>query len=202
MPVQPGLGTREYVVEVDRESMARSRATVLRLRRVSARIGVIAGCLIIAVALADTILIAQTTRQPVSQLWPLSFMVIPGLMLIFSARKEFAALRRRQAAWEEAGMPPVAMRLSAEGLGCSAQTATGYFFVPWSAVAGLRVKRMLGMSVLAVDLVPGVTAATPGVIGLDRPGRRPWIAVRSMRRPLGEIDAALAHYTDGRVRIH
>jgi hypothetical protein len=106
------------------------------------------------------------------------------------------------------------MRISADGLRCSIDAAPDSLFLPWHAIAGFHRRRWRGRWSLVLDLAPGVTAATPGVVGLDHPDvqrvlqrkvlgiRGLRFAVNSLRQPVGEIDQALAYFSNGRVRIH
>ena len=106
------------------------------------------------------------------------------------------------------------MRMSAQGLRCSIDTAPDHLFFSWSAVTGFQLRTWRGQRFLVLGLAPGVTAGTPRVSGLDHPDaqrvlRRKVLgikgirfAVSTLRRAIEEIDQALAHFTRGRVRIH
>ncbi|WP_460339861.1 hypothetical protein [Actinoallomurus acanthiterrae] len=175
------------------------RAMQLRQRRVSGWSEAIGGGVIIGIAVAAVLVIGF------SQAWTLVGSGIAGLLIAGDASKQFAARRRMAANWAAIGVPPEAMRLSRDGLRCRIDTAPRPCFLPWSCVAAFRLKSGF---ILAVELVPGVTATTPGVSGLDQPevrrvahrrGLR--FFVRFLRRPPEEIDQALAAFTDGRVRV-
>jgi hypothetical protein len=45
--------------------------------------------------------------------WPLLGMAFSGLILCFDARRRFARVRLLRETWDAAGIPPVAMRISA-----------------------------------------------------------------------------------------
>ncbi len=189
----------EFVVETDPDAVARARAVVLRARRVSAWSGAVGGGLIIGIAVAGVAAVGLSTG------WPMLGMGVAGVILVADSRRHFAAARRTAAMWAAVGVPPEAMRLSAEGLTCRVDLAPRPCFLPWSSVDACRLR---GGRTLAVRLAPGVTAATPGVAGLDQPEvrralrrRELWFLVGSLRRPPEEIDQALAAFTAGRLRI-
>ncbi|MBF9073541.1 hypothetical protein [Streptacidiphilus fuscans] len=197
----------EYVVEVDTESVARARRATIRALNISAWTGVVGGGIICAIPFAAGITLGWRNSSA------LLLFLLPGLILASSSSRQFTAARRLRRTWAADGIPPVAMRISATGLSCTFSTAP--LFLPWPALAGLRVNHQArGGPVIVLDLADGVTAATPGVVGLDHPDiqralrskvlgmRGLWLSVRTLRRPLPEIDAALAHFTNGRVRIH
>ncbi|MEV0702138.1 hypothetical protein AB0I53_30070 [Saccharopolyspora sp. NPDC050389] len=194
----------ELVVEVDARTVAQGRTIVLRSRRTSAWTTSIAAGIITGLGVGGALTLPAN--------WLVMLMIaFPGLLLALDAGRQFAATRRLRETWQRAGIPAVAMRISAAGLHCSNEAAPAVF-LPWPAVAGIHLKRRLGQPMLVLELAPGTTAATPGVVGLDHPDvqralrtktlgvRGLWFGVRSLRQPLEEIDRAFAHFTNGRVR--
>ncbi|MQA97168.1 MAG: hypothetical protein GEV11_21935 [Streptosporangiales bacterium] len=202
---------QEYVVEVDQDVVAAARVRTLRLLRISAWTGVVGGGLILV--LAGVMAALATGPLGGTGFMLAALMAVPGVILLASERKKFARIRELQATWERYGLPDVAMRMSAQGLRISVDTAPDHVFLPWLAVAGFHVRTWRGQQLLMLGLAPGVTPASPGVIGLDHPdvqrvlsrkvlgvkGLR--FAVPTLRRPLPEIDQAAAYFTQGRVRI-
>lgn len=81
--------------------------------------------------------------------------------------------------------------------------------LPWSAVVGFRRKRTFGRQTLQVVVQPGVTAASPGVSGLDQPAVRALLrpsrrvktaglySVASLDQPVEAIDQALRYFSNG-----
>jgi hypothetical protein len=100
--------TPEYVVEVDQESVSRARTATLRALGGSAWAGLIGGGLIIGITLAIGFAVGL-----VPDAWPLLGMAFSGLILCFDARRRFARVRLLRETWDAAGIPPVAMRISA-----------------------------------------------------------------------------------------
>ncbi|MEV0054637.1 hypothetical protein AB0H34_29530 [Saccharopolyspora shandongensis] len=194
----------EFVVEIDAGTVARGRTVILRSRRASAWTSSIAAGIIIG--LGGGVALAFPDN------WPLMLLIaLPGVFLALEAGRQFTAVRRLQEAWRQAGIPAVAMRISATGLHCSNEAAPAVF-LPWPAIAGIHLKRRLGQQMLVLELAPGTTATTPGVVGLDHPDvqralrkktlgvRGLWFGVRPLRQPLEQIDRAFAHFTGGRLR--
>ncbi|WP_262701171.1 MULTISPECIES: hypothetical protein [Streptomyces] len=161
-----GQGRQEYVVTSDPEAVSRVRASLLRTLPVAAWAGV-AGA---AVIIAAMVLLFVTVGAGASRLWVLVF-AWPAVLFLYDARRRFTALRRLKRTWAVKGVSPVAMRLSPEGLRCTIDAAPEPVVLPWSAIAQVRVTGQ-GLSAVRVDLVPGVSATTPGVSGLDQPEAR------------------------------
>ncbi len=198
----------EYLVETDRDAVARARTTVRRTLLVTAWVTAVGAGLIIGLTLW------QTTRVDEGMRWSLALLsAVPGLGFATVAGRQFLAVRRLQEGWQANGILPVAARISAAGFRCGVEGAPDSVFLPWHALTGLRLMNLRGGRALVLELAPGVDRSTPGVIGLDHPdvqralnskvlgasGLR--FAVSTLRQPLGEIDRAPAHYTGGRVRI-
>jgi hypothetical protein len=189
----------ELVVEADPDAVARTRAVVLRAKRSSAWSGAIGGALLVGLA------VAITAAVGLSMAWPLLAVGVAGVVLVADSRRHFVAVRRMSATWAAIGVPPEAMRFSQEGLRCRIDVAPRPCFLPWPSVAAFHLR---GGRILAVQLAPGVAAATPGVSGLDqhevrRALRRRELRfpVSSLRRPPEDIDKVLAAFTAGRLRI-
>lgn len=189
----------EFVVEADPDAVARTRAVVLRAKHSSAWSGAIGGVLLVGIAVAAVATIGLSTA------WPLLGSGVAGVVLVADSRRHFAAARRMAATWAAIGVPPEAMRLSREGLRCRIDMAPRPCFLPWPSVAAFHLR---GGRTLAVQLAPGVTAATPGVSGLDQHEVRRALRRRelrfplsSLRRPPEDIDQVLAAFTAGRLRI-
>ncbi|MFI9507923.1 hypothetical protein [Nocardia sp. NPDC052566] len=78
----------------------------------------------------------------------------------------------------------------------------------------MRLHRWRGQELLVVDLLPGVDAHTPCVVGLDHPDVQRMMskrlhgatglrtATRILDQPPSAIDHAAAYFTGGRVRVH
>lgn len=184
----------EFVVEVDPDAVARRRAFLLRVKRRSAWSGTAGGGLVVGICVAFILVFGFTAA------WPLGISAVAGVLLIVNARREFAEARRMRATWEAIGIPPDVLRLSPDGLRCRLDTVPEPCFLPWSGVA--RVHRHAWL--LTVVLAPGVTAATPGVRGLDQPQvrralrrRRLRLFVSSPHQSPEEIDRAIAAFTAG-----
>ncbi|MBD3004118.1 hypothetical protein [Streptomyces sp. 5-10] len=202
-----GQGRQEYIVTSDPEAVSRVRASLLRTLPVAAWAGV-AGA---AVIVAAVVLLLIALGPSASQLWVLVF-AWPAALLLYDARRRFAALRRLKRTWAVKDVSPVAMRLSPEGLRCTIDAAPEPVVLPWSAIDRMRVTGQ-GLSAVRVDLTPGVSATTPGVSGLDQPEtrtrmRRTWkgrtrlrFAIYALREPLSDIDQALGHFSNGRIGI-
>ncbi|MFD8095036.1 hypothetical protein [Streptomyces malaysiensis] len=202
-----GQGHQEYIVTSDPEAVARVRASLLRTLPVAAWAGV-ASAVVIVSAVA---LVLFALGHSASRLWVLVF-AWPAAFLGYDARRRFADIRRLKRTWAAKEVSPVAMRLSAEGLRCAIDSAPEPVFLPWSAIAQVRVTGQ-GLSTVRVDLAPGASATTPGVSGLEQPEarmrmRRAWnggmrlrFTVYALRQPISEIDQALGHFSNGRIGI-
>lgn len=204
--------SQEYVVGLDREVVLAARATTLRLLRVSSWTGLVGGALILGLGVLMAVLLTGPMAVGPGGLLMAALIAVPGVILLFNERGKLARIRELNAAWSAHPIPPAAMRMSAQGLTVSIDAAADHVFLPWPAVAGLRVRPFRGKRLLMVDLVPGAPGA-PGVRGLDQPDVRRVLdkkvmgvrgirfAVETLTRPLSEIDQAAAHYTQGRVRV-
>ncbi|GLY92353.1 hypothetical protein [Actinoallomurus iriomotensis] len=190
----------EFVVEADPDAVARTRAALLRSKRGSAWSSAVGGCLILGIAIGATAIAGFGLVS-----LPMAGVGVAGLILVADARRQFTAVRRMRATWTAIGVPPEVLLLSPAGLRFRVDIAPEPCFLPWSKVAkvGLRGGRSL-----TVALAPGVTAATPGVSGLDQPEVRRALRRRelrfplsSLRRPPEEIDRALTAFTAGRLRL-
>jgi hypothetical protein len=179
----------EYVVETDLAAVARSRAFTLRSGRQGGWVSLIGGGLILGTAAALAVGVGQ-------YFWAVAE-AVPGLIFGADGARKLAEVRSLRAQWQLEDLPPVAMRLSAAGLRCGADSV----FLPWSAVAGIRRTRRRRQWSLVVDLAPGVTDATPGVEGLSTHPDALRFKEASLRRRHEEIDQAMSHFTNGRVRI-
>ncbi|WP_079343891.1 hypothetical protein [Streptomyces antioxidans] len=202
-----GQDRQEYTVTSDPEAVSRVRASLLRTLPMAAWAGV-GGAAVIAAAM---VLLLTALGPGASRLWALMF-AWPVALLLYDARRRFTALRRLKRTWAVKDVSPVALRLSPEGLRCTIDAAPDPVVLPWSAIARVRVTGQ-GVSTVRVDLIPGVSAATPGVSGLDQPearmrthrtrkGRtRLRFVIYALREPLGDIDQALGHFSNGRVGV-
>ncbi|NJC85737.1 hypothetical protein [Planosporangium mesophilum] len=207
--MHPGQASMpDYIVEIDQAVVSRARVVTLRALVTSAWTGLAGGVLIVALTLATALAFRSGAD------FALLLMAIPGVILCADGGRRLATVRRLRKFWETAGVPPVAMRITADGLRLSLDAASDSVFLPWYAVAGFHLARWRGQRFLVLDLGPGVTATTPGVVGLDHPDiqrvlRRKVLgikgirfAVRTLRRPVEEIDQVLAYATNGRVRVY
>jgi hypothetical protein len=193
----------EFVVEVDQGAVKRARTTMLRATAVSAwanlvGAGIIAGLSAVLLRLAGPVGLLSAAV---------------ALLLGLSGARSLRKLRHLRAAWADLGVAPVAMRMSGAGLRLSIDAAPDSIFLPWSTVQGLRLVGRGGRQVLVVDLAPGVGVGSPGVAGLEHPDVQRVLnrevlgvkglrtAVSVLRQPVSAIDQALAHYTDGRIRV-
>lgn len=194
----------EFVVEVDQRAVARARATTLSTLAVAAVSSLVGGGLIVGLSVAMVV----GTR-----LYMFGAMAAPGLVLGYDGIRRLARRRRLRDMWAATGIAPVAMRFTVDGLRCGTDAAPDSIFLPWNTVAGLHLATWRGQQSLVIDLMPGVTPATPGVRGLEHPdvqrvlhhaalgtkGLR--VATRVLRQPVPMIDRALASFTAGRVRV-
>lgn len=200
----------EYAVDIDHAWLVRSRAKILRAHRVGAWVTVSGGALIVVLPL-----VVFGLGVPFATMSPLLLSLLSGALLIVAGRSQFLAVRRRRATWEANGLPPVAIRMSAEGVWCATNSLLGPFLVPWSALAGVRLVRRIGRAGLVLDLAAGVTATSPGVVvelPTDARERRAkarmfrakgmlGIPEAALRSPISDIDQAFARFTEGRVRV-
>ncbi|WP_406300522.1 hypothetical protein OG948_37875 (plasmid) [Embleya sp. NBC_00888] len=201
----------EYAVEIDHAWLVRSRATILRAHRVGAWVTVSGGVLIVVLPLVAVFGLGL----PFATVYPLLLSSVSGALLIVAGRSQFLEVRRRRATWEASGLPPVAIRMSAEGVWCATNSLLGPFLVPWSALAGVRVVRRFGRAALVLDLAAGVTATSPGVVVELPTGARErrakarmfrakgmlGIPEEALRSPISDIDQAFARFTEGRLRV-
>jgi hypothetical protein len=196
---------RDYVVEIDQDKLLKARRRVLRSLTAAGVTGLVGAGLILALAGG----FALSLDAPV-----LLLNHHPAVILGAGGLGNLRRVRKLRAHWTQLPPPPVAMRLSERGLRMSIDAAPESVFLPWPAVVGFRRKRRLGRVQLVLDVAPGTSAATPGAEGLDHPDVQRVLrrrvqgmkglrtSVRILRQPVGEIDAALAHFSGGRVRIH
>jgi hypothetical protein len=182
---------RMYIVETDRAAVAQSREITLRARRQGGWISLVGGGLIIGIGAALVV--------GLQSFWGL-IEAVPGVILCVEGARNLAEFRRLRTLWSANDIRPVAMVLSAEGLRCDPLDG-GSVFLPWDAVAGVRRDRRRYQWSLVVAIAPGVTAATPGVEGLDRPHRAFRYKERLLRASNEEIDRAFGEFTAGRLRI-
>ncbi|MBC6466310.1 hypothetical protein [Actinomadura alba] len=198
---------------MDRDVVLAARSRTLRARRISTWPMAVGGALIVAIAVLLGVELVSDGDGAGAFAWA-ALQGLPGVVLLVGASREFAAVRRLRELWNTTEVPAVAMRMSARGLRCSIDMTPDELFFPWSAVTGFQLRTWRGQRFLVLALAPGVTASTPGVSGLDHPdvervlhrkvfgikGIR--FAVSTLRRPAEEIDQALTHFSEGRVRIH
>ncbi|MYS82746.1 hypothetical protein [Embleya scabrispora] len=201
----------EYAAEIDHAWLARSRAKILRAHRVGSW-GTVSGGVVIVVVSCGAVF---GLGLPFAATWPLLLSLVSGLLLIVAGRRQLLEVRRRRATWDANGLPPVAIRMSADGVWCATNSLLGPFLVPWLALAGVRLLRRFGRTGLVLDLAAGVTATSPGVVvelPTDARGRRAkarmfraegmlGIPEEALRSPISDIDQAFARFTEGRVRI-
>ncbi|MGW1992032.1 hypothetical protein [Embleya sp. NPDC001921] len=201
----------EYAVAIDHAWLARSRAKILRAHRAGAWVTLSGGALIVMMPLVAVLGLGL----PFAAVYPLLLSWVSGPLLIVAGRSQLLEVRRRRATWEANGLPPVAMRMSAEGVWCTTNSLLGPFLVPWSALAGVRLVRRFGRSGLVLDLAAGVTATSPGVVVELPAGARErrararmfrakgmlGIPEKALRSPISDIDQAFARFTEGRVRV-
>lgn len=171
------------------------------------------GAVFVTLAILSRVMIVSVGDGTGSLAWPV-LQGFAGLSLFVGSLADFVAARRLRELWNAMDVPAVAMRMSAQGLLCSTSNPTDQLFLPWPVVTGFQLKRWRRQRFLVLGLAPGVTPSTPGVSGLDHPDvqrvlhRKEFgikgirFAVSTLRPPIEEIDQALAHFTQGRVRIH
>ena len=104
-----------------------------------------------------------------------------------------------------------AMQISAAGVGFPDLDTGGWIVVPWPMITGARVMSWRSVRFLHLELSPDLHPSQPGVQGLDRPGALralmrptmgmvgPRFSLAVLQRSSDEIDAALRHYSDGRI---
>ncbi|GDY50924.1 hypothetical protein SVIO_015470 [Streptomyces violaceusniger] len=201
-----GQGRQEYIVTSDPEAVSRVRASLLRTLPVAAWAGV-AGA---AVIVAAVVLLLVTLGPSASQLWVLVF-AWPAALLLYDARRRFAALRRLKRTWAVKDVSP--WPCASPPRACAAPSTPPRARRPTlvrdrpDAGHGPGPQRGPGRP------HPGVSATTPGVSGLDQPEtrtrmRRTWkgrtrlrFAIYALREPLSDIDQALGHFSNGRIGI-
>lgn len=186
----------------------------MRLTRVRRLLG--AGAMVVATGVAVTVFaVLRITvggagvTGPGRSLAVLMAAVVGPVLLVMPLRS-LVDLRRFRGA---PGAGPVAMWLSDAGLRSGTDLAPGSIFLPWEVVAGAYRTSWKGVDLLVVEVIPGTTAATPEVEGLDQVDVRRMVhdrrygpqgllfATSLLRQPLPEIDEAFAQFTGGRVRI-
>ena len=119
-----------------------------------------------------------------------------------------AALRRRNLAQARD-----AMQISDDGVGFPDLDGGGWIVVPWSAITGARVMTWREVRFLHLEVSPDLRADQPGAKGLDDPAVLrglirpamglvgPRFSLAGLQRTPDEIDAALRHYSGGRIVI-
>jgi len=198
----PAQATQDFVVQLDRDAILRSRRSMVRLYWLSA-----------AIDLAFTGALAAIA---ITQAFPVAAMAIAmALVILGHGGYRLDRLRRERRAWEAYELPAVAMRMSPTGLTLNTDRTPRSVFLPWHTVMGFSVHSKgfteRGKS-LVVYLAPGVDASTPGTAGLDQPEATPMLRPRvgrpgfryaagALQPRVPVIDQALAHYTNGRLRI-
>jgi hypothetical protein len=191
-----------FVVGLKRDVVLRSRARVRRIQTISG------GFTLLISVLGLGLSIALTLRM--GDMWIAGMLMIASMLFLCGSSLvpfvRWGKLKRWSAGTD---LPPYALRMTAAALELGVEGASAPVVLPWPAVVGFRRTRKLGQPLLQVVVQPGVTAASPGVSGLDQPavrallrrGRRVKTAglysVASLDQPVEAIDQALRHFSNG-----
>ncbi len=195
----------EFVVDVDTAAVHVVRRRLIRLRAFTVGVDLVSAALILVCAVA----MARSGGGPSAFLL---FFAVSAFGYI--GVQDWRRLSRLRAGWKDAGIPAVAMRLSDSGIHMAVDVAPDAVFVPWGVVQAMRlIRRKDGRTSLAVELTPGVHAATAGVVGFDQHEIRRLLRNRVYRRtglrlgtwvaerPLDDIDRAVDRFSAGRVPL-
>lgn len=201
-----------FVVEIDRDAVARDRDRVRRIMMGQVWFA-FGATILILIIISGGYLWARSLNAPPS-VWLFLWMMLPMIGSLVHALHTLGQVRKQRAAWEGAPAVAVGLRLTPSGLEYRTDEAPEPVFLPWATVAGLRVVRRVGHDYLLVDPAPGVHAGTAGVRGLDqahvqwqlrdprtfgeRGLRHP---VSTLRQPLDAIADAVAYFSQGRARL-
>jgi len=191
-----------FVVGLKRDEMLRRRARVRRLRLVGGAFTLLLSTLGLGLS------IALTTRM--GDMWIAGVLMIASMLFLFASSLvpfvQWGKLKRWYAGTD---LPPYALRMTTAALELGVEGAPAPVVLPWPAVVGFRRKRKLGQPLLQVVVQPGVTAASPGVSGLDQPAVRALLrrsrrvktagiySVASLDQPVEAIDQALRYFSNG-----
>jgi hypothetical protein len=182
---------------------------MLRRRRSVRRVRMIGGGFTLLLSTLGTGLsIALTIRM--GDMWIAGVLMIASMLLLFgSGLVPFVQWGKLKRWYAGTDLPPYALRMTAAALELGVEGAPAPVVLPWPAVVGFRRKRKLGQPLLQVVVQPGVTAAGPGVSGLDQPAVRALLrrsrrvktagiySVASLDQPVEAIDQALRYFSNG-----
>jgi hypothetical protein len=202
-----------FVVEIDRDAVARERDRVRRIMMGQVRFA-FGATILILIILSGGYIWGRSLNDPPS-MWLWLWVMLPTMIAtLVYALHTLGQVRKQLAAWDGAPAVSVGLRLTPTGLEYRTDEVLDPVFLPWATVAGLRVVRRVGHDYLLVDPAPGVHAGTAGVRGLNQPHvqwqlrdprtfgekglRHP---VSTLRQPLDAIADAVAYFSQGRVRL-
>ncbi|MFC6155331.1 hypothetical protein [Kribbella jiaozuonensis] len=197
-----------FVVGVDRDAVVRRREVVRTVERRGAWITLAIGVVGIAAALYALLAFRG------SGMWPFAILLIVAMIpLVLSTVMVYRLQAERQQWYDTNELQPVAMRMSLKGLELACDGAAYPVVLQWQTVRGFRQQKLLGQYVLDLDLVPGVSATTAGVRGLDQapvrsvvkpnPLLRPTglFLVKALDQPVHIIDEAMKHFSGGTAQV-
>jgi hypothetical protein len=204
-PRDPGA---PFVVGIDRDAVIRRREVVRTVERRGAWITLAIG----AVGIAAAVYAMLAFRG--SGMWPFAILLILAMIPLVLSTVMVYRLQAERKHWYDANeLQPVAMRMSLKGLELACDGAAYPVVLQWQAVRGFRQQKLLGQYVLDLDLVPGVSATTAGVRGLDQapvrsvvkpnPLLRPTglFLVKALDQPVHIIDEAMKHFSGGTAQV-
>jgi len=204
-PQDPGA---PFVVGIDRDAVVRRREMVRTVERRGAWITLAIGVVGIAAAIYAMLAFRG------SGMWPFAILLILAMIpLVLSTVMVYRLQAERQQWYKSNELQPVAMRMSLKGLELACDGAAYPVVLQWQTVRGFRQQKLLGQYVLDLDLVPGVSATTAGVRGLDQapvrsvvkpnPLLRPTglFLVKALDQPVHIIDEAMKHFSGGTAQV-
>ncbi|NIK61808.1 hypothetical protein [Kribbella shirazensis] len=191
-----------FVVGLKRDEMLRRRSTVRRVRTISGGFTLLISLVGLALSIWLTFRLGGS--------WIMGMLMISCMVFLFATSLVPFVQRDKLKRWYTGtDLPPYALRMTAAALELGVEGAPAPVVLPWPAVVGFRGTRKLGQPILQVVVQPGVTAASPGVSGLDQPAvgallrrsRRVKTAgiysVASLDQPVEAIDQALRYFSNG-----
>lgn len=197
-----------FVVGIDRDAVVRRREVVRTVERRGAWITLAIG----AVGIAAAVYALLAFRG--SGMWPFAILLILAMIpLVLSTVMVYRLQAERQHWYDANELQPVAMRMSLKGLELACDGAAYPVVLQWHTVRGFRQQKLLGQYMLDLDLVPGVSATTAGVRGLDQapvrsvvkpnPLLRPTglFLVKALDQPVHIIDEAMKHFSGGTAQV-
>lgn len=195
-----------FTVGLNHQEVLRRRATVRRTRMIGGSVVL----LLSAIGLGLSAVLASV----LGPYWPFGLLMGASILLTAVPTIKAMMISEELKRWYDASaLPQYALRMTPAALELGVEGAPAPVVLPWPTVGGLQVKRKFGQPVLEVVLRPGVTATTPGVLGLDHPaakaalGSSKWIksagfyGVASLDQPVEAIAQALQYFSQGQAAL-